>query len=126
MKRKIKLLTITTDKRELRQIQDLHDKYVPDTYLCFKVRKVKEAIKTILEINPDIIVIELLNSKIDGIALLEAIKNTDSQAKIFIYSYDDDPDTIDEYKAKGAYKYYIIPLLIDTYFHDLYVAMNLE
>lgn len=126
MREKIKILTITPDKRDLKGIQDLHDKYVPDTYLCFKARNATEAVKIIPEIDPDIIVIELLNSKIDGIALLNTIKQLSPKTKVFVYSYDDDPDTIDEYKAKGAYKYYIIPLLIDTYFHDLYVAMNLE
>ena len=66
MREKIKLLTITPDKRDLKRIQDLHDKYVPDTYLCFKAKNEKEAVKIISEINPEIIVIELLNSKIDG------------------------------------------------------------
>lgn len=126
MQEKIKLLTITPDKRDVKRIQSLHDQYVPDTYLCFKAQNGKDAVKIIPEIHPDIIVIELLNSKIDGIALLDTIKQLSPQTKVFVYSYDDDPDTIDEYKAKGAYKYYIIPLLIDTYFHDLYVAMNLE
>lgn len=126
MREKIKLLTITPDKRDLKRIQDLHDKYVPDTYLCFKAKNEKEAVKILSEINPEIIVIELLNSKIDGIALINKIKQLSPHTKVFIYSYDDDPDVIDEYKAKGAYKYYIIPLLIDTYFHDLYVALNIE
>ncbi len=126
MQEKIKLLTITPDKKDVKRIQCLHDQYVPGTYLCFKARNEKEAFKIIPEIHPDIIVIELLNSRIDGIALLDTIKQLSPQTKVFVYSYDDDPDTIDEYKTKGAYKYYIIPLLIDTYFHDLYVAMNLE
>ena len=94
--------------------------------MCFKVRTLKETVKVLPEIKPDIVVIELLNSKIDGISLLSIVKELAPQAKIFVYSYDDDPDTIDEYKKNGAYKYYIIPLLIDTYFHDLYVALNLE
>ena len=126
MREKIKLLTITPDKRDLKRIQDLHDKYVPDTYLCFKAKNEKEAIRVIPEIKPEIIVIELLNSKIDGIALINKIKELSPHTKVFVYSYDDDPDVIDEYKANGAYKYYIIPLLIDTYFHDLYVALNIE
>ena len=126
MKEKIKILTITPDKRDLKGIQKLHDRYVPDTYSCFKARNKKEAIKIIPEINPDIVIIELMNSKIEGIDLLDTIKQLRPETKVIIYSYDDDPDIIDEYKTKGVYKYYIIPLLIDTYFHDLYVAMNLE
>lgn len=126
MKEKIKVLTITPDKRDLKSIQDVHDKYVPDTYLCFKALNEKEAVKIINETNPQIIVIELLKAKMDGIALLETVKQLCPQAKVFIYSFDDDQDTIDKFKEKGAYKYYIIPLLIETYFHDLHVALNLE
>ena len=92
MKEKIKVLTITPDKRDLKSIQDVHDKYVPDTYLCFKARNEKEAVKVINETNPQIIVIELLKAKMDGIALLETVKQLCPQAKVFIYSFDDDRD----------------------------------
>lgn len=126
MSDKYKILTITTDKRDAKQMQSTHDRFVPDTYTLFKAKNAKEAVKMMDEITPDAIVIKLLNSKLDGLDLIAKAKEHAPRAKLFVYSYDDDQETIDAYKAAGAYKYYIIPLLIDIYFHDLYVALHAE
>ena len=126
---KIKLLSIGNKKLKLsdkKNWEALLERYVPDLYENFYAVGEKEAIKQVTELQPEIVM--LSNDMKDTLELLKNIKQIHPTGAIFVVlgMVDDEQETIDEFKAHGAYKCYTAPLSMDTLTHDMYVALNLE
>lgn len=126
---KIKLLSIGNKKikkAEKKNWEALLERYAPDLYENFYAVGEKEAIMQVEKLQPEIVI--LSGDMKDSFGLLKNIKQIQPTGAIFVMlgMLDDEQETMDEFKAYGAYKCYIAPVSMDTLTHDMYVALNLE
>lgn len=126
---KIKLLSIGNKK--LKPVdkdnwEKLIERYAPDLYEYSYAIGDKEAIKQVTNLKPEIIMIT--NDMKDSLGLVEKIKEINPAGAVFVVLgfVDDEQETSNAFKERGAYKCYPTPLSVDSLTHDMYVALNLE
>ncbi|MDF2538687.1 MAG: hypothetical protein K0S76_1708 [Herbinix sp.] len=129
MKARIKLLSIGNKKLKSEHVKNwnnLIERYAPDMYDIIYAIGEEEAIKQVVQLRPEIIM--LPDKMKDTLGLLIKIKRIHPTAAVFITlgMVEDEQEAIDEFKAHGAYKCYTVPLVMDTLIHDMYVALNME
>lgn len=132
MSEKIKWMIITSKayakgyKKDMQRFVDQHD---PDTYDVIITSNVKEALKLIDTMRPELIQLESHQLNIDCLALLREIKARHPKVVVFVSidtEYEDDEKLIGDFLACGAYKCYVVPVWIETLIHDFFVAQNME
>lgn len=134
MNEKIKLLSIGKKKSKPENSNSWAktvERYAPDMYELFYAAGEKEALKKVDELMPQIVLILssiLQSDALNGLKLLEKIKKIHPQAAVFVTigMVDDEQEAIDAYIDGGAYKCYPAPVDMESLFHDMYVALNLE
>lgn len=126
---KIKLLSIGNKKlKPVDKVnwEKLIERYAPDLYEYSYAIGEKDAIKQVINLKPEIIMVtsDMKNS----LGLVEKIKEINPVGAVFVVLslVDDEQEASDAFKERGAYKCYSAPLSLDTLTHDMYVALNLE
>ena len=134
MKEKIKLLSVGKKKAKTENLKSWErtvERYAPDMYELIYSAGEKDTLKKVDEFRPEIVLILpsiLQNNLTDGLRLLKELKQLHSMAAVFVNlgMVDDEQETIEAFMGCGAYKCYTVPLVMDSLFHDMYVALNLE
>lgn len=127
--KKIKLLSVGNKKMkpiDKASWEKLIDRYAPDLYENFYAVGDRDAIQHVNDLKPEII---LLSDDVkDSLGLVEKIKELVPGSVILVVlgTVDDEQEAMEEFKERGAYKCYPVPLSMDTLTHDMYVALNLE
>lgn len=80
-----------------------------ENFKVFEAINGEQAITDYQSINPDIVVMDLIMPKMDGIEALEKIKEIDCNAKIIMCSSLCEPYTMNEAFSKGALDFIIKP-----------------
>lgn len=134
MCKKIKLLSVGKKRAKqdnLRNWEKTVNSYAPEMYELFYTAGESDTLYLINNLHPEIVLLlpSLFKKNcMDGILLVEKIKKIDNDIKVFVNLglVDEEQEAIEAYILKGAYKCYTPPLIMDTLFHDMYVALNLE
>ena len=130
MRERIKIIYICPKKvksSDETNWKELSEEYAPGMYETIYTVEEKETIEQVTKHRPEIII--LSDFVKDPLNLLKKLKQIHPETILFVLVSDDSDDEqeiIDEYMAAGAYKCILSPIIVDTLFHDMYVALNLE
>ncbi len=80
-----------------------------ENYQIFEAENGEQAVNNYQAINPDIVFMDFMMPKVDGIEALEKIKEIDTNAKVIMCSSISDPYTINSAIDKGAISYIVKP-----------------
>lgn len=134
MMHKIKLLSAGKKKAKFENLKNWEktvERYAPDMYDLFYGAGEKDILNKVDELRPEIVLVlpSILQRDLnDGLRLLKEIHELHPSAAIFVTLgiVDDEQEAIDAFMAAGAYKCYAAPVIMDSLFHDMYVALNLD
>lgn len=134
MEGKLILLSVQKKKPTSQALKDWErvvDRYAPDMYELLYSIGLKDTLKKVKELQPEIVLIlaSMLEGDLsDGLQLLKDLKRLSPTSAVFVTlgAVYDEQEAIDEFTAGGAYKCYAPPVIMDTLFHDMFVALNLE
>lgn len=107
------------------------ENYAPDRYELLSSAGERDTLKKVEQFHPEIVLIlpSILHGDLsDGVGLLREIKRLSPESAVLVHigNVDDEQAAVDAFMAAGAYKCYLPPVVMDTLFHDMYVALNLE
>lgn len=134
MNEKIKLMSIGRKRIKKGNSGDWEntvERYAPGMYESLYCAGEKESIKKVKELHPEIVLILpsiLQGNLVKGIKLTKEIKQVHPQTTVFVVCgvVDDEQEAYEAFVASGAYKCYFSPVSMDSLFHDMYVALNIE
>lgn len=134
MDNKIKLLSVCKKKPKKENINNwskIVERYAPNMYELLFSAGEKDVLKEVEDSSPEIILIlpsVMQKDIMDGVELLQKIKHLSPKSQVFVNLgvVDEEQEAIDLFMANGAYKCYLPPIVMDSLFHDMYVALNLE
>lgn len=134
MENKIKLLSVGKKKAKSENLKSWErtvEMYAPGMYELLYSAGEKDTLKQVKEFNPEIVLILpsiLQGDLLDSVQLIKDIKQLSPKTTVFVNlgMVYDEQEAIDEFMSCGAYKCYVSPVVMDTLFHDMYVALNLE
>jgi len=134
MKEKIKLLSVGKKKPKTENLKNWEktvERYAPDMYELLYSAGEKDTLKKLDEFHPEIVLLLpsiLQNNLADGLRFLKEMLQLHPTAAVFVNlgMIDDEQEAIDAFMACGAYKCYTAPVVMDSLFHDMYVALNIE
>jgi len=100
-----KKILIAEDERPLAHALEL--KFAHEGYATAIAKDGEEAMNLVKEINPDVILLDLIMPKVDGFAFLEAIKETGNKAPIIVLSNLGQEEDIERAKSLGVKGYFV-------------------
>lgn len=131
---KIKFLTI--DKKRPREKyregwEKTVETFAPDMYELHYGIAGKDACKKVSELQPGIVWVypNVVKKNLEkGRHLVREIKRLSPGSAVFVLfdELDNEEEVFDAYTASGAFKCYVPVYSVNTIFHDMYVALNLE
>lgn len=134
MAKEIKLLSVGGKKAKVENVRGWErtvEMYAPDMYKLLYSAGEKDTLKQVKELRPEIVLIlpSILKGNLqDGARMVKEIKQINPETAVFVNLgvVSDEQEAVEMFMACGAYKSYITPVAMDTLFHDMYVALNLE